>query len=73
MGAVITVAIIKGFADQSASVINIIMSAGIAALTVGGKAIGKNIAINNNKEIVYAVGWTLSFILNIGKRGGKKG
>lgn len=33
-----------------------ILSATVSALTVGGKAIGKNIANNKSTQIVHAVG-----------------
>ena len=32
-----------------------IISAVVAALTVGGKAIGKNIAVRNSTEIIYGI------------------
>ncbi len=41
------------------SVVTVIFSAFIAALTVGGKALGKEIALNNSKEIVFRVGQVL--------------
>ena len=37
-----------------------LLSASVAALTVGGKALGKNIANNNSTKIVHAVGIILN-------------
>jgi hypothetical protein len=41
-------------------VASIILSSMVAALTVGGKAIAKTIAMNNSNEIVYKIGYTFS-------------
>jgi len=38
------------------SILTVIFSAFIAALTVGGKAIGKEVALNHSKQIVFRVG-----------------
>lgn len=48
--------------DSMKEPINIVISSIIAALTVGGKALGKNIAINYSHDIVYAVGYIISFL-----------
>lgn len=45
----------KGFSAPD-SVISLVMSALVAALTVGGKAIGKTFAVNSCTKIVYFVG-----------------
>ena len=37
-------------------VVSLLMSALVAGLTVGGKAIGKTVAINSCTEIVHTVG-----------------
>ena len=42
-------------------VVSLVMSALVAGLTVGGKAIGKTFAINSSTAIVYSVGKTLYF------------
>lgn len=39
--------------------IQFLLSAVVAALTVGGKALGKNIATTNSTKIVHAVGIVL--------------
>lgn len=44
-------------------VISIMLSAGIASLTIGGKALGKNYAINNSEEIVYRAAYILDIIM----------
>lgn len=40
---------------------SILISSFIAAFTVGGKALGKTMAIHNSQNIVYYVGYLLSF------------
>ena len=40
---------------------SILISSLIASLTVGGKSMGKTIAIHNSQKIVYYVGYLLSF------------
>lgn len=42
--------------------VSILISSLIAAFTVGGKALGKTVAIHNSQNIVYYVGYLLSFI-----------
>lgn len=44
-----------------------IISATVAALTVGGKAIGKEIAARNSTAIVYGFGKVISHIKNENK------
>ena len=46
-------------------VISLIMSAFVAGLTVGGKAIGKTFAINSSTMIVYTVGKIIYFFQHI--------
>lgn len=48
--------------DISITVMSIFITAVIAALTVGGKALGKEIAILNAKEIIFNVAKFLNFI-----------
>jgi CBS domain containing-hemolysin-like protein len=47
--------------------ITLAMSALVAGLTVGGKAIGKTFAIQSSTEIVAFVGRVLHFFGNIGQ------
>ncbi len=44
------------------TILSIIFSGIVAALTVGGKAIGKEIALKKSKEIVYSVGKILYYV-----------
>lgn len=44
------------------SIITVIFSASIAALTVGGKALGKEVALNHSKQIVHRVGQLLHIL-----------
>jgi len=56
-GAAGTAIIYKVFADSAnISLLEVLLGALIAALTVGGKAFAKNIGINNANYIVYKVG-----------------
>ena len=48
--------------SMSKPLLTVILSSLIAALTVGGKAIGKNIAINNAHDIVFSTACFLNFI-----------
>ena len=45
---------------MSAAVFSVILSGIVASLTIGGKAFGKEIAINNSKEIISMIGRILS-------------
>lgn len=52
--------------------ITLAMSALVAGLTVGGKAVGKTIAINSCTRIVYLVGQGIAFVGRLGGRLKKK-
>ncbi|MFZ7120400.1 MAG: hypothetical protein ACOWWH_05555 [Eubacteriaceae bacterium] len=43
----------------------VILNGFVASITVGGKAIGKNIALGNSTEIVYKAGYIISIIKGI--------
>ena len=45
---------------MSAAVFSVILSGIVASLTIGGKAFGKEIAINNSEEIISMIGRILS-------------
>ena len=45
---------------MSAAVFSVILSGIVASLTIGGKAFGQEIAINNSKEIISMIGRILS-------------
>lgn len=44
------------------SVISLTVSAIIASITVGGKAIGKNFAIRESNNIIYSVAWLIESV-----------
>lgn len=52
-GSIIVIKLIQMYDIINGALISVIMSAFIAALTVGGKAYGKEVAINNANKIVY--------------------
>lgn len=63
-GSTIAVLIIKIGSENTllnTSVLSVVLISATAALTVGGKAFGKEIAIYQSKEIVLKVGQTISF------------
>ncbi len=51
----------QGAVNSDTAIISILFASITAALTVGGKAIGKRIALTNNREIIYFVAKVLSF------------
>ena len=60
--ATIAAQIIQNFSFSRAQIVALLMSALVAGLTVGGKAVGKTVAINSCTQIVYGVGkliWVL--------------
>lgn len=63
--ATIAAQILHNFEFSWPRVVSLIMSALVAGLTVGGKAIGKTFAINSSTSIVYAVGKALYFFAHI--------
>ena len=69
--ATISVQIISKFSFSWSSVVSLLMSAVVAGLTVGGKAVGKGFAVNSSTSIVYFVGrviYSLSRIPKIFRR-----
>ena len=63
--ATISAQILTKFEFSWPMVISLAMSAVVAGLTVGGKAIGKTFAVNSSTTIVHLVGKTLYFFLHI--------
>ena len=45
-------------------IISVVFTSVIAALTVGGKALGKTFAISYSKDIIFQVGKVLQFVEN---------
>ena len=60
-GAILIVKI-SAVSQINISIISILLSGAVAALTVGGKAIAKEIALKKSKEIVFTTGKVLYFI-----------
>lgn len=64
-GATITVQLIARFEFSLPMIVSLLMSSLVAGLTVGGKAIGKNFAVNASTKIVHKVGVLLYFLHSI--------
>lgn len=62
---VIVAMILSSGVNVNNFVMTTIMTAVVAALTIGGKAAGKRIAIDRSNEIVFFVGKVISFIAPI--------
>nr|WP_197970007.1 hypothetical protein [Mesobacillus harenae] len=58
----LTLAFRMGQSSLFEYVISVTLTSTIAAITVGGKAIGKSIAIRYSKDIIFQVGKVLQFI-----------
>ena len=63
--ATIAAQVLKKFEFTWPRIVLLVMSALVAGLTVGGKAIGKTFAINSNTVIVHTVGKVIYFFQNI--------
>ena len=63
--ATIAVQVLKNFDFSFPQVVTLLMSALVAGLTVGGKAVGKTFAINSSTKIVSAVGALSYYISHI--------
>lgn len=70
--ATIAAQVLQNFEFTWPRVVSLVMSALVAGLTVGGKAIGKTFAINSSTKIVYAVGRIVYFFQHIFDRFKKK-
>lgn len=73
--AAIAVQILNRFEFNWPQVVSLLMSALVAGLTVGGKAIGKTFAVNSSTVIVYTVGkaiYRLQCIPNLFRKKKKK-
>lgn len=68
-GAVIVATLVLTKPPIVATVASIIMTALISAMTVGGKAIGKSLAITKSDDIIFQVAKILSLFENKKKRG----
>ncbi len=65
--ATIAVQVLQNFDFTWPQMVSLLMSALVAGLTVGGKAIGKTFAINSCTEIVSGVGRIIYFASHIGE------
>ena len=63
--ATIATQVLQNFDFSWPRIITLIMSALVAGLTVGGKAIGKTFAIKSSTQIVYSVGKVIYFFHHI--------
>ena len=67
-GGIIVLEIVSKTQSVSQLMISVILSAMIAGLTVSGKALGKIIAMSDNKEIVLIVGKTIHVFTGMWRR-----
>lgn len=70
--ATIAVQVLQNFDSTWEEIIPLVMSAVVAGLTVGGKAIGKTFAINSCTQIVHGVGKLIYFLRHIPEIFGKE-
>jgi len=63
-GTTIIYKLIERYDFKSATMLSIIVTALIASFTVGGKAIGKGIAMDNSEKIIFQISKMLKFIEN---------
>ncbi|MBR7179651.1 MAG: hypothetical protein IKD27_09090 [Oscillospiraceae bacterium] len=63
--ATIAAQILRNFELSFASVVPLILSSLVAALTVGGKAVGKGIAVQNCTDIVYHAGQVIYAVTHV--------
>lgn len=61
-GTIIVISLVTRYNINKAAILTILMSSIIAALTVGGKAWGKEIALNNSDEIVLLTAKFFQFL-----------
>ena len=64
--ATIAAQVLSNFELSFASVVPLMMSSLVAALTVGGKAIGKGIAVSSCTDIVYHAGQVIYAVTHVG-------
>ena len=70
--ATIAAQVLQNFEFSWPRVVSLVMSAFVAGLTVGGKAVGKTFAINSSTVIVHSVGRVIYFFQSIPNRLFKK-
>lgn len=60
-GAIIVVHLVNSFNNLSENILGMFITALVAACTVGGKAMGKKVAISKGNSIVFVVGKIIAF------------
>ncbi len=70
--ATIAVQVLHNFEFSWPRMVTLLMSALVAGLTVGGKAIGKSFAVNSSTNIVHTVGKIIYWLHNFPQLGKKK-
>jgi CBS domain containing-hemolysin-like protein len=70
--ATIAAQVLQNFEFSWPRMITLLMSALVAGLTVGGKAIGKTFAVNSSTNIVHSVGKLIYWLHNFPQLGKKK-
>ncbi len=70
--ATIAAQVLQSFEFSWPRMITLLMSALVAGLTVGGKAIGKTFAVNSSTKIVHSVGKLIYWLHNFPQLGKKK-
>ena len=63
--ATVAVQLLQNFKPTWPDAISLVLSALVAGLTVGGKAIGKSFAVNSSTKIVHTVGKIVYWLRNI--------
>lgn len=69
--AVIAAQVVLGMNSVASSVVQLLMSAVVAGVTVGGKAFGKSIAMNNSTVIIHVAAKLVYSVKSLPKRLGK--
>lgn len=72
LAAAIAVNICNTYSALSSAVINLLLTACVASVTVGGKAVGKGIAIKHGEAIVLRVSLVICFFNKLRKFGVRK-
>ena len=70
--ATIAAQVLQHFEFSWPRIVSLVMSALVAGLTVGGKAVGKTFAINSSTQIVHSVGRLIGFFQSIPQKLFKK-
>lgn len=59
--------IVSMWQDVKMMIVNIILAGIVASVTIGGKALGKGVALNKGKDIIFFAGRMIYFFKNIFK------